>query len=166
MNDEYENATKDARINAYDGENISVRMLFINFLMFSLLVIGSYYLYLYYANSKNHHATIVKKVSHIGTSEANSKSHHATAVMGVSHTVASDDELMMKLDDIDVDEVTVEKENKNISDAMKNIIDSSAEEDSSEYVEKLANEIDNKPKEKNKKLAFEQRISYELKSIN
>ena len=139
-NDEYINATKDARINTYDNRGTSVGVWFLNFSLFSVLLIGSYYLYLYYNNTKNHHATIV---------------------MGVSHTRTSDNDLMVKLD-----EVTVDRDEISISDAMKKIVDNSLVEDNSKYVEELVVEADKGLEEKNKKLAFEKRVSDELKLIN
>ncbi len=144
-NDEYINATKNARINTYDSGETSVRVWFINFSLFSLLVIGSYYSYLYYNNTKSRHSTIV---------------------MGVSHTNASDNDLMAKLYDIEVDKVTEQRDNISISAAMKKIIDNSSVEDSSKYVEELATEVDNNSEVKSKKLTFEKRISDELKLIN
>jgi hypothetical protein len=143
-NDEYINATKNARINTYDSREISVRVWFINFSLFSLLMIGSYYSYHYYNNTK----------------------HHATIVMGVSHTDASDNDLMVKLYDIKVDKLTVKRDKLSISDAMKKIIDNSSLEDSSRYVEELATEVDNSSKSKIEKITFEKQISDELKLIN
>lgn len=148
-NDEYINATKNARINTYDNREISAKVWFVNFSLFTLLVIGSYYSYRYYNNTKSHHSTIV---------------------MGVSHTTASDNDLMVKLSDIEVDKVTVEKDNISISDAMKKIVDDSLAKDGSKYVEELDVEVEkeaDKSLEVNsKKLTFEQRVSDELKLIN
>jgi hypothetical protein len=143
-NDEYKNATKNARINTYDNRENSVRVWFINFSLFSLLAIGSYYSYLYYNSTKS----------------------HATIVMGVSHTNASDSDLMVKLYDIKVDKLTVERDNLSISNAMKEIIDNSSVEDSSKYVEELALEVAKSSKSKIKKTTFEKRILDELKLIN
>jgi len=150
-NDEYINATKNARVNTYDNREISIRLWFINFSLFSLLVIGSYYSYFYF--------------------NTNSHQSHSTIVMGVSHTYTSDNDLMVKLYNIEVDKIDVEKENISITDAMKKIVDASSLENSSKYVEELATEelsteADSAAIEKEEKITFEKRISNELKLIN
>ncbi len=147
-NDEYIDAIKDARINVYDGSEKSVRVWVVNLSLFILLMIGSYYSYRYY----------------------NTNSHHLTTIMGVSHTNASDTDLMVKLYDIEVDKVIVEKDNSSIADEMKKIVDDSLVEDGSKYVEELAieaeKESDKSLEVNSKNMTFEKRVLAELKSIH
>ena len=85
--DEYINATKNARINRYDESQMSSKLWFVNFSLFSFLLIGSYYTYLYVNKDKT----------------------YKTAVMGVSHLNLTDNNLMKKSYDLEVDKITLEK---------------------------------------------------------
>jgi len=143
QNNEYTNATKNARINTYDNREISVRLWLVNFSLFSLLIIGSYYTYLYF-NKGNGYATIV---------------------MGVSHTSVSDDELMIELHDVDSDKVTIQSDYESVSEAMKKIVDESTVKSNSKYIEELTLEVHNGTL-KTKKITFEEKIANELKSFN
>jgi len=143
-NDEYINATKNARINRYDDSQMSSKLWFVNFSLFSLLLIGSYYTYLY----------------------VNKDKRHKTAVMGVSHINVTDNDLMKKLYDIEVDKITVERDDMSIADAMKKIIDKPLVKANSKYVEALVLDVDTDFKSKTKKMKFEEKISNELKLIN
>jgi len=147
-NDVYNDAIKNARINMYDSREVSIKMWFINFTLFSLLLMVSYYSYIYFNSSKS----------------------HPTIVMGVNHINTSDNDLMVKLYDIEVDRIAVEKDNVSIAKAMKKIIDdssiNSSVKDNSKYVEELALEVDVSTTAKEKKTTFEKQISDELKLIN
>lgn len=141
-NNEYINATKDARINRDDDDSVSVRLWVVNFTLFSVLTIGSYYAYLHFNKEKK----------------------YSTVVMGVTHTNTADNNLMKKLYDIEVEQITVERENISISTAMKKVIEESDTINSSKYLEELALELNSGSKRTN--LAFEKIVSDELKLLN
>ena len=126
-NDEYIDATKNARINTYDNREVTIKLWLVNITLFSLLVAISYYSYINF----------------------NSTNKYATGVMGVNHTNTFDNDLMVKLFDIEVDKITIERDNISISNEIKKIVDASS----------IATKEE-------KKLTFEKRILEELKLIN
>jgi NADH:ubiquinone oxidoreductase subunit 5 (subunit L)/multisubunit Na+/H+ antiporter MnhA subunit len=138
-NDEYTKATKDARINMYEAEEVSVKLWLVNLSLFMLLIVVSYYSYLYF-KSQNTMAS-------------------STIVMGVTHMNTSDNDLLTELYNIEVDKIAIEPDNLSISNEMQKIIDNTSIKDAGNYAAELNLEIGNK-------LTFEQRIADELKLIN
>lgn len=142
---EYMNATKYARINIDDKKKMRVSPWIINSSLFSLLVLGSSYTYMHFGN--------------------NLKSH-PTAVMGVSHINKEDENLMLKLSNIEADSININQKEITVSEAMSKIVNDYSSKNSSVYVEELAREDNSNRKLNKKNLTFEKRISEELKLIN
>jgi len=142
---EYMNATKYARINIDDKKKMRVSPWIINSSLFSLLVLGSSYTYMHFGN--------------------NLKSH-LTAVMGVSHINKEDENLMLKLSNIEADSININQKEITVSEAMSKIVNDYSSKNSSVYVEELAREDNSNRKLNKKNLTFEKRISEELKLIN
>jgi len=143
-NDEYINATRDARINMGENNSSSIKLWMMNLALLSIMVIGSYYTYLYFNKSDN----------------------HLTIVMGATHTSTSDNDLIEKLYNAEVDTIIVQRDNESISYEMKKIIDASLVKNDSKYIESLALEVDNSVQEKKSITSYEKIISEELKLLN
>ena len=143
-NDEYINATKDARINMGENNSSSIKLWMMNLALLSIMVLGSYYTYLYF----------------------NKSDKHSTIVMGATHTSTLDNDLIEKLYNVEVDTIIVENDNESISYEMKKIIDASLVKNDSKYIESLALEVDNSVQEKKSITSYEKIISEELKLLN
>ena len=144
-NDEYINATRDARINMGENNSSSIKLLMINLALLSILVVlGSYYAYLYF----------------------NKSDKHSTIVMGATHTSTLDNDLIEKLYNAEVDTIIVQRDNESISYEIEKIIDASLVKNDSKYIESLALEVDNSVQEKKSTTSYEKIISEELKLLN
>ena len=143
-NDEYINATRDARINMGENNSNSIKLWMMNLAILSIMVIGSYYTYLYF----------------------NKSDKHSTIVMGATHTSTLDNDLIEKLYNAEVDTIIVQRDNESISYEMEKIIDASLVKNDSKYIESLALEVDNSVQEKKSVTSYEKIISEELKLLN
>ena len=143
-NDEYINATRDARINMGENNSSSIKLWMMNLALLSIMVIGSYYTYLYF----------------------NKSDKHSTIVMGATHTSTLDNDLIEKLYNAEVDTIIAQRDNESISYEMKKIIDASLVKNDSKYIESLALEVDNSVQEKKSITSYEKIISEELKLLN
>jgi len=143
-NDEYINATRDARINMGENNSSSIKLWMMNLALLSIMVIGSYYTYLYF----------------------NKSDKHSTIVMGATHTSTLDNDLIEKLYNAEVDTIIVQRDNESISYEIEKIIDASLVKNDSKYIESLALEVDNSVQEKKSITSYEKIISEELKLLN
>ena len=143
-NDEYINATRDARINMGENNSSSIKLWMMNLSLLSIMVIGSYYTYLYF----------------------NKSDKHSTIVMGATHTSTLDNDLIEKLYNAEVDTIIVQRDNESISYEIEKIIDASLVKNDSKYIESLALEVDNSVQEKKSITSYEKIISEELKLLN